>query len=51
MNRKPLINVGFIGNKNSGKSSTIGHLLYNTGNINQNFFIKTSNLANEIGFI
>ena len=49
-NRKPVINIGFIGNKNSGKSTTIGHLLYNTGNINQNFFIKISNSANEIGF-
>ena len=50
MNRKPVINIGFIGNKNSGKSTTIGHLLYNTGNINQNFFIKISNSANEKGF-
>ena len=49
-NRKPVINIGVIGNKNSGKSTTIGHLLYNTGNINQNFFIKISNSANEIGF-
>jgi hypothetical protein len=39
MNRKVLINVAFIGNKNSGKSTTIAHLLLSTGYINQNKFI------------
>ena len=33
MNRKVLINLAFIGNKYSGKSTTVGHLLYSTGNI------------------
>jgi len=36
MNRKTLINLAFIGNKSSGKSTTIGHLLYSTGNIGIN---------------
>ena len=49
MNRKILINVAFIGNKNSGKSTTIGHLLYSTGNISQDYFIKTTNAANSFG--
>ena len=49
MNRKILINVAFIGNKNSGKSTTIGHLLYSTGNISQNLFIKTTNEVNSFG--
>ena len=49
MNRKILINLAFIGNKNSGKSTTIGHLLLNTGFINPNDFIKTSNSANSYG--
>ena len=48
MNRKPVINVAFIGNKNSGKSTTIGHLLYNTGNIDEKFFIETKNYANKL---
>ena len=49
MNRKVLINVAFIGNKNSGKSTTIGHLLLSTGYISQNEFIKTKNYANDYG--
>ena len=32
-NRKNHIHVAFIGNLNSDKSTTIGHLLYSTGNI------------------
>ena len=49
LNRKILINVAFIGNKNSGKSTTIGHLLYSTGNISRDLFIKTTNEANYFG--
>jgi len=48
MNRKPVINVAFIGKQNSGKSTTIGHLLYNTGNIDEKFFIETKNYANKL---
>ena len=49
MNRKIVINLCFIGNKKSGKSTTIGHLLYSTGSINQHNFIKVSNLADING--
>jgi len=49
MNRKILINLAFIGNKDSGKSTTIGQLLYNTGNIIQNLFIETNNTVNDLG--
>ena len=48
-NRKILINVAFIGNKNSGKSTTIGHLLYNTGNISQDLFIESTKTTNSLG--
>ena len=49
LNRKILINLAFIGNKKSGKSTTIGHLLYNTGNIDQNYFITIQNVSYECG--
>ena len=49
LKKKFLINLGFIGNKNSGKSTTIAHLLLSTGYINQNKFIQTSNSANDFG--
>ena len=49
MNRKVLINIAFIGNRKSGKSTTIGHLLYSTGIINQNEFIKIYNQSIEYG--
>ena len=48
LNRKVHINLAFIGNKNSGKSTTIGHLLYNTGNIQPGYFNWIKNLANEM---
>ena len=35
MNGKVLINLAFIGNLKSGKSTTIGHLLYSTGKIDK----------------
>ena len=35
MNRKILINLAFIGNLKSGKSTTIGRLLYSTGKIDK----------------
>ena len=47
--RKILINVAFIGNKNSGKSTTIGHLLYSTGNIEPDLFIESTNITNSLG--
>ena len=49
MNRKIFLSLAFIGNKNSGKSTTIGHLLYSTGNITNNYFFETRNFANFIG--
>ena len=49
MNRKIFLSLAFIGNKNSGKSTTMGHLLYKTGNITNNYFIETTNLANSVG--
>ena len=49
MNRKTLINLAFIGNKKSGKSTTIGHLLLSTGFINQSEFIQTSKLTYDSG--
>ena len=49
MNRKIFLNLAFIGNKNSGKSTTIDHLLYSTENINNNYFIETRNLTNSNG--
>ena len=49
LNRKVLINLAFVGNKRSGKSTTLGHLLYGTGFINQNDFIRTSNYAQDYG--
>ena len=50
MNRKILINLAFIGNKSSGKSTTIGHLLYNTGNIdiNSELYKNAVNTAAQI---
>ena len=47
--RKPNINIVFIGNAQSGKSTTIGHLLYDTGNIDINEFQKIKNESYEIG--
>ena len=47
--RKVLINVAFIGNRDSGKSTTIGHLLYNSGNIGQGYFTNCCNTARERG--
>ena len=49
LNRKALINLAFVGNKNCGKSTTIGHLLYSTGYINQNDFINTRYNAQTCG--
>ena len=46
-NRKAVINVAFVGSRSSGKSTTIGHLLYSTGNINQNFFEIRKRSARE----
>jgi elongation factor 1-alpha len=43
INRKMTINVAFIGNKDSGKSTTVGHLLYSTGNIEPKLFTETIN--------
>ena len=51
MNRKVLINLAFIGNKYSGKSTTVGHLLYSTGNIDQNYFKEISLTAKFSGMI
>jgi len=49
MNRKVLINLAFIGNKYSGKTTTVGNLLYSTGNIDQNYFKKISHSAEISG--
>lgn len=49
MNRKIRINVAFIGNKDSGKSTTIGHLLYSTRNISQNLLIEKNYSVNALG--
>ena len=49
LNRKNHIHVAFIGNLNSGKSTTIGHLLYSTGNITKYGFQKIENLAQNFG--
>ena len=43
MNRKVLINLAFIGNVNVGKSTTIGHLLYSLGKVDQNYFRELLN--------
>ena len=49
LNRKVLINLAFIGNKGSGKSTTVAHLLYSTGFITKDDFINISNLSNQEG--
>ena len=49
LNRKVFINLAFVGNSKCGKSTTIGHLLYSSGYINQNYFNKISNKARECG--
>ena len=49
MNRKVFLNIAFIGYKSSGKSTTIGHLLYSIGNINYNNYIETCNISNLQG--
>ena len=49
INRKIIIKVAFIGNKNSGKSTTVGHLLYNIGNIEPNSFNEVINTTNALG--
>ena len=49
MNRKVLINLFFIGNNKSGKSTTVGHLLLSTGFISHQSFIKTSKLVESSG--
>ena len=46
INRKMTINVAFIGNKDSGKSTTVGHLLYSTGNIEPQLFTEAINATN-----
>ena len=46
VNRKITINVAFIGNKDSGKSTTVGHLLYSTGNIGPQLFTEAMNATN-----
>ena len=52
MKRKVLINLAFIGNKGSGKSTTIGHLLYNTGNIDTSskLYIDAINAVTQMNF-
>ena len=52
MNRKVLINLAFIGNKSSGKSTTIGHLLFNTGNIDihSQLYTDAFNAAAQLNF-
>ena len=49
MKRKVLINVAFIGNKGTGKSTTIGHLLYSTENIIPYNFIEACNSTIAMG--
>ena len=49
MNRKPVINLAFIGDKNSGKSTTIGHLLLSTGFITHKDFIRIKRIADDRG--
>ena len=49
MNRKVFLSVAFIGNKNSGKSTTIGHLLYNTGFIEQGLYVEATASSNSLG--
>lgn len=42
------INIVFLGNEHSGKSTTIGHLLYDTGNLDFNTFQKCKNDAQNL---
>ena len=45
MNRNVIINLAFIVDKNSGKSTTIDHLILSTGFIDQNYFIKNKKIC------
>ena len=48
--RKPNINILFLGNEKSGKSTTIGHLIYDTRNFDINQFQKIKQKSYEIGY-
>ena len=46
---KPHINVVFIGHVDHGKSTTVGRLLYDTGNFDENQMRKLKEMAKDLG--
>ena len=46
---KPHMNIVFIGHVDHGKSTTVGRLLYDTGNIDEQEMRKLRDLAKELG--
>ena len=46
---KPHMNIVFIGHVDHGKSTTVGRLLYDTGNIDEQAMRKLKDLAKELG--
>ncbi len=46
---KPHINLVFVGHVDHGKSTTVGRLLYDSGNINEQAMRKLKEKAQELG--
>ena len=46
---KPHMNIVFIGHVDHGKSTTVGRLLYDTGNVDEQTMRKLKERAKEVG--
>ena len=47
--QKPHINIVFVGHVDHGKSTTVGRLLYDSGNISEQALRKLKEKAEELG--
>ena len=46
---KPHVNIVFVGHVDHGKSTTVGRLMFDTGNIDENAMRKLKEKAAELG--
>ena len=46
---KPLINIVFVGHVDHGKSTTVGRLMYDSGNVDEQQMRKLKEKAQELG--
>ena len=46
---KPHINIVFVGHVDHGKSTTVGRLMYDSGNIDEQAMRKLKETAQELG--